>query len=73
MIAIAKDIDRMFGANSTNYFDTSFIPAVFLVLREFRINFMSLEVICTAEGEAFQNLNEYLQKGNMAFSHYFPF
>ena len=45
---------RIFDANMTSFVGILSVPDLFLVLRDFRIKFTSLEVIWLAEGKGTQ-------------------
>ena len=51
LIAIANGVDRKFDADLKSLVGILSVPDVFLVLRDFRIQFTSLEVTCLAEGK----------------------
>ena len=52
LIAVANGFDRKFDANFTSYFvGILSVLNAFLVLRDFRIKFTSLEVTCLAEAK----------------------
>ena len=46
LIAVTNGFDRKFDANFTSFVGILFAPDAFLVLRDFRIKFTSLEVTC---------------------------
>ena len=49
LIAVANGYDRKFDANFTSFVGILSVPDAFLVLRDFRIKFTSLEVTCLAQ------------------------
>lgn len=51
LIAIANSVDRKFDANLTSFVGILSVPDTFLVLRDFRITFTSLEVTCLDENK----------------------
>ena len=51
LIAVANGFDRKLDANFTSFVSILSVPDSFLVLRDFRIKFTSLEVTCLAEAE----------------------
>ena len=50
MKTIANDADRKFDANLTSFVGILSVRDAFLVLKDFRIKFTSLDVTCLAEG-----------------------
>ena len=56
LIAISYAVDRKFDANLTSFIGILSTADVFLVLRNFRIKFYSLEVTCLAIGEVLLEL-----------------
>ena len=58
LIAVANGFDRKFDVNFASYFVGILSELnAFLVLRDFRIKFTSLEVTCLAEAKVFLELN----------------
>ena len=57
LIAVAIGFDIKFKANFTNFVGILSVPDAFLVLRDFRINFTSLEVACLAEAKILLELD----------------
>ena len=51
LIAVANGFDRKLDANFTSFVSILSVPDSFLVLRDFRIKFTSLEVTCLAEAK----------------------
>ena len=51
LIAVANGVDKTFDANFTSFVSILSVPDAFLVLRDFRIKFTSLEVTCLAEAK----------------------
>ena len=51
LIAVANGSDRKLDANFTSFVSILSVPDSFLVLRDFRIKFTSLEVTYLAEAE----------------------
>ena len=51
LIAVANGSDRKLDANFTSFVSILSVPDSFLVLRDFRIKFTSLEVTCLAEAK----------------------
>ena len=51
LIAIANSVDRKFDANLTSFVGILSVPDTFLVMRDFRITFTSLEVTCLDENK----------------------
>ena len=51
LIAVANGFDRKLDANFTSFVSILSVPDTFLVLRDFRIKFTSLEVTCLAEAK----------------------
>ena len=51
LIAVANGFDRKLDANFTSFVSILSVPDSFLVLRDFRIKFTSLEVTYLAEAE----------------------
>ena len=49
LIAFANGVNRKSDAYFTSFVGILFVPETFLVLRDFRIKFTSLEVTCLAE------------------------
>ena len=64
LIAVANGFDRKLDANFTSFVSILSVPDSFLVLRDFRIKFTSLEVTCLAEAEELLELK-------WLFSYYF--
>ena len=56
LIAISNDVVRKFAANLTSFVGILSVPEAFLVLRDFRIKFTSLEVTCITEGKVLLEL-----------------
>ena len=57
LIAVAIGFDIKFKANFTSFVGILSVPDAFLVLRDFRINFTSLEVACLAEAKILLELD----------------
>ena len=51
LIAVGNGFDRKSDANFTSFVGILSVPDAFLVLRDFRIKFTSLEVTCLAEAK----------------------
>ena len=51
LIAVANGFDRKLDANFTSFVSILSVPDSFLVLRDFKIKFTSLEVTCLAEAK----------------------
>ena len=51
LIAVANGFDRKLDANFTSFVSILSVPDSFLVLRDFRTKFTSLEVTCLAEAK----------------------
>ena len=51
LIAVANGSDRKLDANFTSFVSILSVPDSFLVLRDFKIKFTSLEVTCLAEAK----------------------
>ena len=56
LIAVANGVDRKFDSNFRSFVGILSVLDVFLVLRDFRIKFISLEVNCLAEPNVFLEL-----------------
>ena len=56
LIAIGNGIDRKFDANLTSFGGILSVPDAFLMLKDFRIKFISLEVTCFAEAKVLLQL-----------------
>ena len=56
LIAVANGVDGKFDANFKSFVGILSVPDVFLVLRDFRIKFASLEVTCLAEAKVLLEL-----------------
>ena len=54
--AIANSVDRKIDANLTSFVGILSVPDVFLLLRDFKIKFTSLEEIYLAEGKVLLEL-----------------
>ena len=51
LIAVTNGFDRKFDANFTSFVAILFVPDASLVLKDFRIKFISLEATCLAEAK----------------------
>ena len=56
-IAVVNDVDKKFDANLTSFVGILSVPDAFLVLRDFRIKFTSVEVPCLAEAKELLELH----------------
>ena len=56
LIAVTNGFNRKFDASFTSFVGILSVPDTFLVLRDFRIKFTSLEVTCLAEAKVLLEL-----------------
>ena len=56
LIVVANGVDGKFDANFKSFVGILSVPDAFLVLRDFRIKFASLEVTCLAEAKVLLEL-----------------